>query len=711
MSLQPVLGAVTAFLFLFSGSSPAVGESSFSGSSGSRMMISADDGGEPLPTVETVSGLKAFENPEDQLIVEVEGYWEPGDGGGGVFAFASGEVQESDGGMIVASDVTETGRWMREWDGESVDIRWYGARSDVEEDQAGYILAAIDYFFSREQPGTVFIPEGTFHIARQLGFWEGVSIKGEGMETSVIKNTTHRNYTRNSLFAHTHHYSENRTLDMELSHLKIDVNMYDVGEWIGAIWIEEHFRNLVIDHVHMTNSGGNIIRLAKNSRISNSIFDNMDGRGLSTGWENRPDLRFRDNEIINNTFIRTAGSPTGPGINLSRAENNVFRGNEVINENPPGDSYGGIRLPNDSRGNLIEDNYVRNFPRGIWLLSGSQDNEVRGNTVVDSWIAGLFINSSHEQHVPTSGNILADNVVRQENPRIGRTTDLIRIHEDFEETIVDNVISGNEVAVSEQYMQAYRQHAESQFQGNSSLEEGLVWLTNGAHLEGRNEVRDNFVTIITTPEPEETVQAVFKVDMAGSGVDYEDGVYITGHLNGWEIARMEHLRDEIYRYEISLFPGEEGAYYYMTTDSWDNYEDYRETVPAECADWWDSDRGYVIPDEDVAFAFRWGSCRYIGEETSAGNPDGIPDRVELHQNYPNPFNPVTQIQFGLQEPAHVRITVYSALGQKVAVLTDGYRPAGAHHVTFDGSRLSSGLYLYEMATNGISKTRTMTLIK
>ena len=661
--------------------------------------------------VDTISELKAYETPQDQLKASVNGYWEPEDGGGGIFTFVAGDTQDSDGGVIIASDVTGDGRWIRDLSDNILDIRWYGAQSDVEENQSGYILSAFSYFFSRELVGTVFIPEGTFYISQQLGFWEGVSMKGLGMDKSVIINTGRQGYTRNSLFAQTFHYSEDRTLGMELSDLKIDVNMYEVGDWIGAIWIEEHFRDLTIDYVHMTNSGGNIIRLAKNSRISNSIFDNMDGRGLSTGSESAPTMKFRDNEILNNQFIRTAGSPTGPGINLSRADNNVFKGNEVINVNPPGDTYGGIRLPNDSNGNLVEDNYVKNFARGIWILSGSNNNVVRGNTIVDSWSAGLFINSSHVSNTTTGGNTLENNVVRQENPQISHSTDLIRIHEDYDATIVDNVISGNEVAISETYEQNYRAHVESQFPGNSSLEEGLVWLTNGAQLEGRNEVFDNFITHIDTPDPEDEVQATFKVDMADSGVDYEDGVYVTGHLNGWTFSELENIYDEVYAIDIMMLPDSEGAYYYITTNTWDDYMSYRETVPSECADWYGSDRGYEIPDGDVEFGFHWGSCEEIEESTSAEEQMDAPVSFTLKQNYPNPFNPATKIEFEIPEAMHVSLRMYNMLGQEVKTIVDTRLSAGVHNISLDAGALSSGIYIYRMQAGSFMQTRTLTLIK
>lgn len=84
---------------------------------------------------------------------------------------------------------------------------------------------------------------------------------------------------------------------------------------------------------------------------------------------------------------------------------------------------------------------------------------------------------------------------------------------------------------------------------------------------------------------------------------------------------------------------------------------------------------------------------------------------DLAQNYPNPFNPVTQIQYTLAGPTHVRLEVYNSLGQKVMELVNGQQLAGSHVATFDASQLSSGVYLYTLTTPSFSQTRKMLLIK
>ncbi|MCH8486925.1 MAG: M12 family metallo-peptidase [Candidatus Cyclonatronum sp.] len=89
----------------------------------------------------------------------------------------------------------------------------------------------------------------------------------------------------------------------------------------------------------------------------------------------------------------------------------------------------------------------------------------------------------------------------------------------------------------------------------------------------------------------------------------------------------------------------------------------------------------------------------------------IPTTVELRQNYPNPFNPTTNITFGLPQSGEVRLDVFNVAGQRVATLVNSQMTSGYHTVTFDASRLSSGVYLYRLESAGQVRTEKMTLIK
>lgn len=89
----------------------------------------------------------------------------------------------------------------------------------------------------------------------------------------------------------------------------------------------------------------------------------------------------------------------------------------------------------------------------------------------------------------------------------------------------------------------------------------------------------------------------------------------------------------------------------------------------------------------------------------------LPSNFQLEQNYPNPFNPITQIKFSLPKNTQVKLEVFTILGQSVSVLVDGNLSGGVHSVVFDGSGVTSGVYLYKLTTPEFTQTRVMNLLK
>ena len=93
----------------------------------------------------------------------------------------------------------------------------------------------------------------------------------------------------------------------------------------------------------------------------------------------------------------------------------------------------------------------------------------------------------------------------------------------------------------------------------------------------------------------------------------------------------------------------------------------------------------------------------------------LPARLHLGQNYPNPFNPSTIIPYQVPVATRVRLEVFNILGQRVATLVDGERPAGFHTATWDatdasGRGVGSGVYLYRLLGGGERLTRSMVLL-
>ncbi len=90
----------------------------------------------------------------------------------------------------------------------------------------------------------------------------------------------------------------------------------------------------------------------------------------------------------------------------------------------------------------------------------------------------------------------------------------------------------------------------------------------------------------------------------------------------------------------------------------------------------------------------------------------VPSEIALSQNYPNPFNPTTMIEFDLDRTQHVTLAIYDLSGKQVALLIDNApKTAGTYRIAFDGSHVSSGLYLYQLFSENQVLTRKMMLVK
>ena len=86
------------------------------------------------------------------------------------------------------------------------------------------------------------------------------------------------------------------------------------------------------------------------------------------------------------------------------------------------------------------------------------------------------------------------------------------------------------------------------------------------------------------------------------------------------------------------------------------------------------------------------------------------ENFNLSQNYPNPFNPETIINYELGITNFVSLKVYNSLGMEVATLVNEKKPAGSYSVSFDGSKLSSGIYFYKLESGGFVETMRMVLL-
>ncbi len=83
----------------------------------------------------------------------------------------------------------------------------------------------------------------------------------------------------------------------------------------------------------------------------------------------------------------------------------------------------------------------------------------------------------------------------------------------------------------------------------------------------------------------------------------------------------------------------------------------------------------------------------------------------LGQNYPNPCNPEATISYLIPEDCHVSLKLYDITGREVIHMVNEFKTEGLYTVKFNGSTLSSGVYIYKLLAGRFSTVRKLSLLK
>jgi hypothetical protein len=120
---------------------------------------------------------------------------------------------------------------------------------------------------------------------------------------------------------------------------------------------------------------------------------------------------------------------------------------------------------------------------------------------------------------------------------------------------------------------------------------------------------------------------------------------------------------------------------------------------------------YIVHSNDASKLWRINALEISSMTEISDDEPVILSDYELEQNFPNPFNPLTKISYSIPDNGHVKLEIFNIIGQKVAVLVDEVKSAGKYTVSFNGSALNSGVYLYRITAANKTLTRKMMLIK
>ena len=236
------------------------------------------------------------------------------------------------------------------------------------------------------------------------------------------------------------------------------------------------------------------------------------------------------------------------------------------------------------------------------------------------------------------------------------------------------------------------------------------------------------------------------MSLAGKSLFGKNGKTITDTITG------------AYSFSIASVNSKNNSVMILFSDTQDNryYKYYTQQIDADGELLWTS-KGYLFSDEFIGSApiiyfktiqdgfngmIAIGYCEpyhkimakqissvgIIGDITTSAptvNTTQLPQTIGLLQNYPNPFNPVTVIKYqippnllgqkdhGASTPMGIYVTlkVFDILGKEVGTLVDGVKEAGNYSVDFDASRLSSGIYFYEIQAGKFNDTKKMLFVK
>jgi hypothetical protein len=90
--------------------------------------------------------------------------------------------------------------------------------------------------------------------------------------------------------------------------------------------------------------------------------------------------------------------------------------------------------------------------------------------------------------------------------------------------------------------------------------------------------------------------------------------------------------------------------------------------------------------------------------------------IWLKQNYPNPFSAYTNIQYSLEKPLQIKLTIIDLQGHTIKTLENTFKNAGNYSVVWDikddrNKYVPSGIYFYRLETNNYMLQKTMLLNK
>src|SRR5690606_310262 len=119
------------------------------------------------------------------------------------------------------------------------------------------------------------------------------------------------------------------------------------------------------------------------------------------------------------------------------------------------------------------------------------------------------------------------------------------------------------------------------------------------------------------------------------------------------------------------------------------------------------------PDNELGWGIVNAAAAIAAADAATDREDADEPRTSsIPPPHPNPFTDRTTFEIKVPTNAgKVRLSVFNVLGQEVAVPFEGTLAPGLQRITFDAGGLPAGIYLYQLAGEGLIQTGKMVRLR
>ncbi len=446
---------------------------------------------------------------------------------------------------------------------------------------------------------------------------------------------------------------------------------------------------------------GTLINMASEDWISSSAFNTWLNTDSNT-WSSHPNWSWgRAPSSTDNLGIYAYSGGVDPSLDGSPTLNNIYLGSGALLSLTSGFTL---------NGNLFLDNDLDLNGQVISLGSNGQLIESPGNTLYNS---NGNVTVTQTLSGITSENVggLGAEITTAAN--IGSTT-ITRTH-------AAQTGNGNQ-----SILRAY----DISPTNNSGLNATLVFHYDDSELNGLDE---STLILYRSEDGGSTWQPV------GGTVNTTENTITLSNIDQFSLWTAGGTGDDALPVELSWFSGQNSSsgikLNWTTQTETDNAGFILLRNGVEVAGYENTDalkghgttsqpQSYTYTDSDVSldatYTYQLVSMDYSGlrhnypQTVEVKVTEAVATRqleeYGLAQNYPNPFNPSTTIKYTMKEAGEATLKVYDVLGRMVFEQIKA-SVKGENQINFNGSKLTSGMYYYQLNAEGFNKTLKMMLVK